>query len=76
MGKLLYNLKLEEPFLILTPNSESSSPSPHKILSNICNSQEHVVESESFGGYKLVKVMVLRLPLGDSHGPLSHGIYF
>lgn len=73
MGELLYNLKLEEPFLILTPNSESSS-SLHKILSNIFDSQEHAVESEPLRGYKLVKAMVSRLPLGDSHGTSTHRI--
>lgn len=74
MGELLYNLKLEEPFLILTPNSESSSSSLHKILSNIFDSQEHAVESEPLRGYKLVKAMVSRLPLGDSHGTSTHRI--
>lgn len=76
MGELLYNRRLEEPFLILSPNSESSTSSLHKILSNIFDSHEHVAESEPLGGCKLVKAMVSRLPLGDSRGTSSHRIYF
>lgn len=60
MGELLYNLKLGKTFLILTLNSESSSPSPHRILSEISNSGEHLVESDQFGRYKEVSVMASR----------------
>lgn len=75
MGELLYNLKLDETFLILTPSSECSSPPSPKTLSKILNSHEHVMESEPFKGYKLVKVTASRLPLRDSLGT-SQGIYF